>query len=42
MAEKNVESSRTLLEVSVPVREDSNRRRRIEIQGASRGGSSVH
>jgi HSP20 family protein len=31
-----------VLEVSIPVQEDSNRRRRIEIQGASKGGSSVH
>jgi HSP20 family protein len=31
-----------VLEVSVPVREDSSRRRRIEIQGASKSSSSVH
>jgi HSP20 family protein len=31
-----------VLEVSVPVREDSERRRRIEIQGSSKGGSAVH
>jgi len=31
-----------VLEVTVPVREDASRRRRIEIQGASKGPSSVH